>query len=145
MSNLTLTKENYLKYLHQWRDAPKEFVEGLKSLCHVAPEFTHEPRMKIFEDGLSYESNYSYGKFTVRLRFVFFCLDGKKILDSWYDALVFDLESFGIKRATQGKIKNMCGGPPPWYDREGKLSQESRELVQEYLRLKYQLRYGERS
>lgn len=99
--------------------------------------------MKVFEDELFYESNHSYGKFTVRLRFAFFCLDEKKLRGR--NALVFDLESFGVKRATQGKIKNMCGDPPPWYDREGKLSQESRELVQEYVNLKYQLRYEERS
>lgn len=93
--------------------------------------------MKIFNDGLFYESNYSYGKFVVQLRFAFFCLVDKKI--NKYDALVFDLESFDIKRATQGKVKSMCGGPPPWFDREGKLNDASRELVREYLNIKCQL------
>lgn len=145
MSNLTLTRDNYLKYLQRWKDAPEEFIKSLKKLCHVSPEFTHESQMKIFNDGLLYESNYSYGKFVAQLRFVFFCLDDKKILDSWHDALIFDLESFGIKRATQNKVKNMCGSPPPWFDREGKLDDATRELIEEYLNIKCQLKYENKS
>ena len=137
MSNLTLTKDNYLDYLQRWDITPKTFVESLKKLCKVSPEFTHEPRLRIFKDGLSYESDYSYGKFVVRLRFIFFCFDDKKIRK--HETLTFDLRSFSIKIATQRQINKMCGEPPPWFDHEGKLSDETRRLVWEYILTKNQL------
>ena len=137
MSNLTLTKDNYLEFLRPWNVAPKTFVESLKKLCKIAPEFTHEPQMKIFKDGLLYESNYSYGKFKTRLKFTFFCLVDKKI--NKHKTLTFGLKSFGIKTASSSQVKKMCGESPPWFDLEGKLNQETRELVQEYINYRYQL------
>ena len=91
MSDLSITKKNYLKYLYTWNTAAETFVESLKKLCKISPEFTHEPRMEIFNDGILYESHYSYGKFVAQLKFEFFCLDRKKLRD--YDTLIFDLIS----------------------------------------------------
>ena len=137
MSDLTLTKNNYLEYLHAWNVAAKTFVKALKGLCSVAPEFTRKPRMKIFNDGLFYESHYSYGKFVVRLYFTYFYLDEKELRK--YETLVFDLRSFDIKTATQGQLKKACGVAPSWYDPERKLSDETRELVEQYFRIRQEL------
>lgn len=137
MSNLTITKDNYLEYLRTWKDSPESFIKALRRLCNVAPEFTQEPRMKIFKDGLFYKSHYSYGEFTAHLRFTFFCFNEEKLCD--YEILIFDLKSFGIRVASLKQIKNRCGEAPPWYDPEGKLSDETVELIDYYMRTRVKL------
>ena len=144
--SLTITKDNYLEHLHAWPNSPKTFVTNLKKLCDISPEFTHEPRLRIVvvedvyeveEERLLYESHYSYGKFVALLKCAFFCLAAKKIRK--YEALVFDLKSFGIKKASQNKVDKMCGAPPKWYDLERKLSDETVELIEQYFRLQNEL------
>lgn len=137
MSDLMITKDNYLEYLRTWKDSPKSFINALKRLCSVAPEFTHESRMKIFKDGLLYESNYSYGKFVARLRFEFFCFNGKKLRN--YETLVFDLKSFGVRIASLKQIERACGASPRFYDPERKLDDETVELIEQYLRIQKSL------
>lgn len=144
--NLTVTKDNYVEYLCAWPNASETFAKNLKKFCNVSPEFTHEPRMRVViikdvyeieEEHLLYRSNYSYGKFVALLKCDFFCLNVKKI--SEYEALTFDLKSFNIKRASQGKIDRMCGTLPPWYDPNNEMSFETRELIDGYLRLRKEL------
>lgn len=136
--NLIITKKNCSEYLQKWSNSFEMFIVSLKKFCKISPEFTLKPQMKIFKDGLFYESNYSYGKFIVRLKFVFFYFDGEKLRD--YGILIFDLKSFDIKTATQSNINKMCGISPPWYDRKGKLSDETRKLIEMYIQNKSLLR-----
>jgi len=114
MAELIITKDNYLLYLTKSFKSSTKFMCSLNSLCKISPEFTHSPKLQIENELLIYKSDYSYGKFTARLKATYFCFDVIKIIS--YETLIFDLNSFSIKIASQRCIDKVCG--------------ESREIIE---------------
>lgn len=138
MAELIITKDNYLLYLTKSFKSSTKFMCSLNSLCKISPEFTHSPKLQIENELLIYKSDYSYGKFTARLKAAYFCFDITKIIS--YETLIFDLNSFSIKIASQRCINKACGKLREMIESREMIG--SREAQQRYYvsRLKKQLK-----
>jgi hypothetical protein len=134
MKVLTITKDNYMEF---WDTRPayypynnklqlKDFQQKqIKKLCSIMPEFTHNPCLRLvpmtekekqcfagdgFVKFLVYESDYFYtieGKCVVRLCDTWFGFDGNKFGDA--EVIKIDIASFGIKQASEAKMKQLRG------------------------------------
>ena len=135
MNALTITKNNMVQFWDthsisphaSWRRGKSVnfTTQQIKRLCQIVPEFTHQPILQLvpmtkqekkhhnangFAKLLVYKSDYFYsedGNCVVRFCDTWFGFDGTKFGD--YELLKIDITSFGIKEASEAKIRKSCG------------------------------------
>lgn len=115
---LIIMKNNYLEYLdsklaiHIRAGEIDYFIQQLKKLCRVAPEFTYQPVFYRHDELWCYDSEHFWGdnvgRCSLRFQNSYFGFNGNV---NKFECICIDYESFGIKQAGSKKVHNFCGVP----------------------------------
>jgi len=119
MKILTITKENYLDFLESKlaiyirAGEPDYFLQQLKRLCKIVPEFTSQPILHRKHKLLCFDSKFYWkdniGRCSLRFENSWFGFDDKKV--SGFRRIHIDYKSFGIKQVSDKKVHRLCGVP----------------------------------
>lgn len=115
---LIITKDNYLEFLDSklsiyMRAGKKDyFLQRLRSLCNIVPEFTYQPILYRWNELWRYDSEYFWqdnvGRCSLRFQNSYF---GFSDVVNKFECIRIDYKSFGIKQCSEKKVKRLCGVP----------------------------------
>jgi len=115
---LVITKDNYLDFLNsntshyvtRGKLIGDYFLQQLKKLCGVIPEFTHQPILCRCDEMWRYDSEHYWegnvGRCSLRFQNSYF---GFNDTVNKFEIIRIDYKSFGIKQVSDKKIHRMAG------------------------------------
>jgi len=116
MQTLILTIDNYLEFLefksllYKSADTQSYFLQQLKKVCRVIPEFILQPTLCHYNKVWRYDSEQywgdNYGRCSLRIQNSFFGFNDKV---HNFDIIKVDCESFGIRQVSDKRIRKMAG------------------------------------
>jgi len=115
---LVISKGNYLEfldcnlshYIMRGKRIDSYFLQQLRKLCRIIPEFTYQPilcrydKMWCYDSECYWESN--YGRCSLQFQNSYFGFNDKV---NKFEFIRVDCKSFGIKQVSSGKIKKIAG------------------------------------
>ena len=116
---LIITKDNYLEFLDcslskiitRGKSIDNYFLQRLKSLCRIVPEFTHQPILCHHNEMWCYDSEHywedNHGRCSLRFRNSYFGFNNNKV--NKFEIIRIDYKSFGIKQVSNKKIHKIAG------------------------------------
>jgi len=115
---LVITKDNYIKFLHcnlspyitRGKSIDNYFLQQLKKLCNIIPEFTRQPILCRYDEMWRYDSEHywesNHGRCSLQFQNSYF---GFSSVINKFEIIRIDYKSFGIKQISNRKINKMAG------------------------------------